>query len=388
MQEFAFSWAQYILGTMIKKIIQYLAVYSNGILILLIVFSFLGLISITAKARRETISKIIQLDAVLVLDDIEPAGWQQVRSILDGSYAGVAGRELALAAAGYELALERFAGQNQSPGQARTELKQNLGRIILAYTDLLRRREAAFDSLYSFLVVGIFIQSFALMITLGRVGTTREEILRRDTMLALVQKVREDERHSLASYLHDSILQDLGSLGLHPTLRDAPEALGLLKDNIDKLRKVSYGLAPLHLDLSGLADSLRDLIAEHIRHGGIEVNFAELGYDDSVVDSETRLILYRGVQEGLANIRKYAAATKAELRLVISQPYLILTLRDNGRGFDPKAVRLASGCTASGLGLALLARQVQGIGGELTVESAPGAGTKVQIRLETGKTAP
>jgi hypothetical protein len=98
--------------------------------------------------------------------------------------ATTAGRELELAAAEYNRALDRFSGPGQAPGQSRAELRRSLGGIILAYTDLLCRREAAFDSLYSFLVVGIFIQSFALMVTLGRVGTAREEILRRDTMLA------------------------------------------------------------------------------------------------------------------------------------------------------------------------------------------------------------
>jgi len=372
---------------MFRKLFHYLAVYSNGLLIFLIVLSLLALISTTARSRRETISKIIQLNTVLVRDEVEPAGWLTVRSILGGTHPGIAGQNLALAAAEYDLVLERYTVNDHFSGQSRTEIRESLGRIILAYMDLLRRRETSFDYLYSFLVVGIFIQSFALMVTLGRVGTARAEILHRDVMLALVQKVREDERHSLASYLHDSILQDLGGLGFHPALRDAPEARGILNDSIDKLRQVTYGLAPLHLEQAGLADSLKDLIAEHVRHGGIEVDFAILGYNDDLLDSGARLVLYRAVQEGLANIRKYAAATKVELMLVVSHPYLILTLRDDGRGFDPKAVHPASGGTSSGLGLALLARQVQGISGELTVESAPGTGTRLQIRLNTGKAA-
>jgi len=372
---------------MFRKIVNLLAIYSNGILILLIVLSFLGLISVTSRSRRDTLSKIIQLSAVLVRDDDDAAEWLKVRCILGGVHAGAAGRELALAASGYDLALERFARPGRAPEQSRTELRNSLGNVILAYTDLLRRREAAFDSLYSFLVVGILIQSFALMINLGRVGTARAELLRRDTMLAVVQKVREDERRDLASYLHDSILQDLGGLGLHPALRDSPEAHAILADGIDKLRRVTYGLAPLHLDQAGLADSLRELAAEHVRHGGAAVDFAELGYADDLIDPNARLILYRGAQEGLANIRKYAGATRVELRLVVSHPYIILTLRDDGRGFDPKAARPASAGNASGLGLALLERQVQGIGGEFTVESAPGAGTRLQIRLNCKKAA-
>jgi len=359
----------------------------------LIVLSFLGLISITSQARRETISKIIQFNTFLIEDAPEPLAWNKARDILGGMHAGLAGHELEAAIADYDLALARFAIYDASPAppaesdepesrnHAESELRRGLGRIVLAYSDLLRKREAAFDSLYSFLVIGVFIQSFALMVTLGRIGTARAEIMHRDTMLALVQKVREDERHSLASYLHDSVIQELGSLGLRPSLLHDPEVRGILNNSIDKLRRITYSLAPLHLEQAGLVASLKELIAEHARHGGSLVEFTEFGHDGALLDSGARLVLYRAVQEGLANIRKYADAGKVELRLVASHPYLILTLRDDGRGFDPKEVRPASGGTASGLGLALLSRQVQSISGELTVESATGAGTRLQIRL-------
>ncbi|MGD9939139.1 MAG: sensor histidine kinase [Clostridia bacterium] len=372
---------------MFRKILNHLAVYSNGLLILLILLSFLGLISITSWSRRETLSNILQLTAILVQDTAELDEWLKVRGILGNARSGVAGRTLALAASEYDRALNQYARHDQVPEQSRIELRQNLESIILAYSELLRQRESAFDYLYSFLVIGIFMQSFALMVTLGRIGAARAEIVHQDTMLALVQKVREGERHDLASLLHDSILQDLGSLGLHPAVQNDPAARGILNDSIGKLRRITHGLAPLHLDLVGLPDSLQELITEHVRHGGIAVDFAESGYDDTLLDSGARLVLYRGIQEGLANIRKYASASRAELRLVVSHPYLILTLRDDGCGFNPKAVRKHSGTMSSGLGLALLARQAQGIGGELLVESAPGAGTKLQIRLQPGKGA-
>jgi len=71
--------------------------------------------------------------------------------------------------------------------------------------------------------------------------------------------------------------------------------------------------------------------------------------------------------------------------LIVSHPYLILTLRDDGCGFDPKTVCPASGGTSTGFGLALLARQVQRLGGDLLIESSPGFGTKLQIRLDPTK---
>jgi len=167
---------------MIRKLFHYIAVYSNGLLILLIVLSFLGLISITSQARRETISKIIQFNTFLIEDAPEPLAWNKARDILGGMHAGLAGHELEAAIADYDLALARFAIYDASPAppaesdepesrnHSESELRRGLGRIVLAYSDLLRKREAAFDSLYSFLVIGVFIQSFALMVTLGRIG--------------------------------------------------------------------------------------------------------------------------------------------------------------------------------------------------------------------------
>jgi len=74
---------------MIRKLFHYLAVYSNGLLILLIVLSFLGLISITSQAHRETISKIIQFNAFLIEDAPEPLACFRIRMGEDfGSKAG------------------------------------------------------------------------------------------------------------------------------------------------------------------------------------------------------------------------------------------------------------------------------------------------------------
>jgi len=80
---------------------------------------------------------------------------------------------------------------------------------------------------------------------------------------------------------------------------------------------------------------------------------------------------YSPVQEGLANIRKYAQAASVELRLVVSHPYLILTLRDDGRGFDPATAARA------GHGLANMVRRLTEIGGRCDLDSAPGRGTGV-----------
>jgi signal transduction histidine kinase len=376
---------------MIRKPFPDLSTFSNGILIILILLSFLGMTALISRSRRETTGRLLALDELMAKEAPAPSEWRRVPEALAGSHPGPAGRELDRLLEVYRTAAALLPDSRTDPGYAEAEIqvRRLLYRVSKSYTELLRQREASFDSLFYFLAVGILVQSFAFLLSLYQVRVARGELVRRDRLLTLVQKVREEERRGLASFLHDSVLQDLAGLGLRSALWDDPEGQALLAGSIDKLRRVTYGLAPLHLDQAGLAASLRELISDHLRRGGPPVDFEELGWDESRLGSESRLVLYRAVQEGLANIRKHAGAGRIELRLVGSHPFLILTLRDDGRGFDPRTARSRPAGPASpgdgGLGLALLERQVRGIGGELALESRPGAGTRLQIRYEPGK---
>lgn len=379
---------------MIRKFSADLSTYSSGILIILILLSFLGMTALISRSRRETTGRLLAMDELLALEIPSPSDWRRVPEALAGSHPGPAGRELDRLLREYRSAAALLPDSRTDPGytEAETRVRRLLSRVSKSYTELLRQREASFDSLFYFLAVGILVQSFAFLFSLYQVRVARGELVRRDRLLTLIQKVREEERRGLASYLHDSVLQDLGGLGLRPSVRDDPEGWTLLAGSIDKLRRLTYGLAPLHLDQAGLAASVRELVSEHLRRGGPPVEFAELGWDESRLDSGARLVLYRAVQEGLANIRKHAGAGKVELRLVGSHPYLILSLRDDGRGFDPRTGPSRPSGPASpgggGLGLALLERQVRELGGEFNLESRPGAGTRLQIRYEPGKENP
>lgn len=327
------------------------------------------------------------MDELLAMDNPAPENWLRVPETLTGFHPGPAGRELDLLLGEYRTAAALLPGSRYDPGYAQAEIRVRhlLYRVSRSYTELHRQREASYDSLFYFLAVGILIQSFAFLLSLYQVRVTQGELVRRERLLTLIQRVREDERRGLASYLHDSVLQDLGGLGLRSSIQDDPEAQALLTVSINKIRRVTYGLAPLHLDQMGLAAALRELAAEHLNRGGPPVDIEELGWDESRLDSETRLTLYRAVQEGLANIRKHAGAGKVELRLVGSYPYLILSLRDDGRGFNPQSRSGPPSTEGGGLGLVLLERQVRTLGGELSLESRPGSGTRLQIRCKTEK---
>jgi len=97
------------------------------------------------------------------------------------------------------------------------------------------------------------------------------------------------------------------------------------------------------------------------------------------VPAEIQTALYRIAQEGLANILKHAHAWRVEVELLETPFGVALRIEDNGRGFDPSSV--AQRVDRPHLGLIGMQERVELLGGTLTVEAAPGAGTSVQVRI-------
>jgi signal transduction histidine kinase len=94
---------------------------------------------------------------------------------------------------------------------------------------------------------------------------------------------------------------------------------------------------------------------------------------DPAVCPDTDVVLLRAAQEALANVRKHAGAAAVRVRLAYSDG-VALTVTDDGRGFDPAAA-------GGGFGLPGLRRRAQDSGGNVTVDSAPGAGTTIRVVL-------
>jgi len=347
----------------------------------------MSLIAVISQLRRETISKIIRLNSLIVKESTSLSEWQQVEGMLSGSYAGKTGDELNELLESYKLALEEI---TVSSGQKMTQTEMNTLQEILisimnTYAELLQQREPAFDALFYFLLLGILLQSFSLLLSLGKIQEARSKIQSQNALLNAVQQTREAERRSLASTLHDTVIQDLGSLGLHVRVREDGEVRSLLNASIEKLRTITYNLTPLHIEEYGLEDSLNELIRDAFPEDQTSINFSAYGLETISIGKAAKMVLYRVVQEGFNNIRKYASADKIELRLVVSHPYLILTLRDNGRGFDIRKIREFSNNSESGMGLALLHQQTESIGAEFIIQSEVGSGTRLQVRYNYEK---
>ncbi len=200
----------------------------------------------------------------------------------------------------------------------------------------------------------------------------------------------EAERARWARELHDETLQALGSLRL--TLSSArrsgePEviaaaveqALEQLELDITTLRALITELRPAALDQLGLEPALLALV-DRTRRAGLEVD-AELvlayesGHASERHTADLETGVYRIVQEALTNAGKHGMATRATMSVIERDGRVHVTVRDDGRGFDPTA------STTSGFGLAGMRERVELLGGELSLTSAPGDGTTVSAAL-------
>ncbi len=138
--------------------------------------------------------------------------------------------------------------------------------------------------------------------------------------------LQERQRHSLSRELHDSLAQDLSALkigldtlpeDLPPEIREAfgPRLSGLsqqLGGILGAVRDLAYDLRPPLLDQLGLVRALESYCEDFTRRTGVEVDLLAAGIDDSRLAPDTRITLYRLVQEGLTNVRKHAGASRVD----------------------------------------------------------------------------
>ncbi len=199
-------------------------------------------------------------------------------------------------------------------------------------------------------------------------------------------EVQENERRHIARELHDEIGQVLTGLklllemsvdlppdSLEPALKQAVE---LTDDLMTRVQELSLNLRPTVLDDLGLLRALAWHFNRYTNQTGIHVDFKYLGSERQLT-SAVETAAYRIIQESLTNIARYADVNEASVHLWLAQDMLCLLIQDEGIGFDPEAV-LTSG-TASGL-LGMQERAIL-LGGQLTIESTPEAGTCLTAEL-------
>ena len=200
----------------------------------------------------------------------------------------------------------------------------------------------------------------------------------------MAESLLAEERHSrvLAEQLHDGPLQNLLAVRLDlEDLREQSSGVVLdriesaVRDTLTQLRSTVSTLHPQVLAEVGLTAALLELARQHEQRtgAGVDVDVGEVGKPPS------QALLYRAGRELLANAHKHSQATRLSLALQRSGTELMLTVADNGVGFDPGV--LAESVAGGHIGLASLIVSVEASGGGMDIAATPGGGTTTTITV-------
>jgi two-component system sensor histidine kinase UhpB len=211
-----------------------------------------------------------------------------------------------------------------------------------------------------------------------------------------VWRVQEEERRRLARELHDSLGQTLTALKIQlqrlsaraaeadPQLARELAGTGeVVHEALAEARRLSHLLRPRVLDDLGLGPALRWLARTLGEGTGFQVTLEIDDLDERRLAPELETLVFRVSQEAVTNALKHSGAEACGLRLERRGAGLLLTVEDDGRGFDAATVARGDG----GHGLAGIRDRVEIFGGKLKIRSRPGDGTKMEILLPLGSSA-
>jgi len=255
------------------------------------------------------------------------------------------------------------------------------------------RRVREFDATEQDLLSAIGAQ-IAVAIENARLYTEvqRKEHLRGE-LLRKVISAQEEERKRIARELHDDTSQALTALlyaaeEAMDVQQNAAETSALLQAmrklaqrTLDGVHKLIFDLRPTMLDHLGLVPAIRWFAQSRLEPAGVRVAFDE-GSLPRRLPAETETALFRVVQEAITNIGRHAMARNVYLSFQAENGVAAIGIEDDGVGFDLVEATFAPD-SGRGLGLMGMRERVELLGGELDLDSAPGYGTRITIRVPT-----
>jgi signal transduction histidine kinase len=237
------------------------------------------------------------------------------------------------------------------------------------------------------------VLSFASILYLLRLG---EEAQRRyqelacsraelEALSAQLVDAQETERRSISRELHDEVGQSLGALLVEVgrLAASVPSGDAKIKDHVDKIksvaettvqtvRNIALLLRPSMLDDLGLIAALEWQGREVSRRSEMEVEVQSAEVSEKIPD-EYKICIYRLVQEALNNAARHSSARNARVTVEQTADKILVSVFDDGRGFDPRRVR--------GLGILGMEERVRRMGGFFTIDSKPGSGTTLKAEF-------
>ncbi|HEY7491321.1 MAG TPA: PAS domain S-box protein [Candidatus Tectomicrobia bacterium] len=214
----------------------------------------------------------------------------------------------------------------------------------------------------------------------------------RQQLLARLVTIQEEERRRISRELHDQLGQDLHALmlglkslegyGQH-LLSTAPriQQLQALTAQIEQaMHRLAWDLRPPDLDDEGVETVLQNYVEDWSQRFGIAVDFHSRGFTSQRLPSHLETVLYRIVQEAFTNVLKHAQAQRISVLLECRREYVLAIVEDDGIGCELDT--LASVRQGQGrLGVTGMRERAALVDGTVEIESTPGAGTTVFVRL-------
>lgn len=200
---------------------------------------------------------------------------------------------------------------------------------------------------------------------------------------------QEDERQRIARELHDQLGQQLTALRLTlETLKAVAVERTELREQVETLQELArqldqdiafrvWELTPAVLHGVGLAAALQEYAANWSKRFGIQAEVHVTRPADGPLTADMATTMYRLAQEALNNVAKHAHANRVDIVLEYTHEHVSLIVEDNGIGFTPSATLT----TAGGFGLIGMRERAALAGGDFQIESAPGRGTTVILRV-------
>ncbi|MEO7275568.1 MAG: ATP-binding protein [Vicinamibacterales bacterium] len=227
-----------------------------------------------------------------------------------------------------------------------------------------------------------------------RIAQLRRAQIRQQAFSRQLIASQEGERKRIAAELHDSLGQNLlvvknrallGALSQQDaeTRRQFTEIGAAMSQTLEEVRAISYNLRPHHLDQLGLTTAIRAMIDKTRAGSAVDIR-SELDDIDGVFASADEITIYRIIQESLNNVIKHSRARTATVAVRCLEHHVEIDIRDDGEGFAPRSPEVAL-ADRGGFGLKGLAERVQMLGGTHTIDSSPGRGTSIHVRLAVGK---
>lgn len=203
-------------------------------------------------------------------------------------------------------------------------------------------------------------------------------------------ELQEDERKRIASALHDTIAQDvtisknkaLMALRHKDDTKRMESALEEISEmassTIKDVRNITYNLRPHQLDRIGFTKTINSIVNDVSKSTNIKFEFSSDNADD-LLSKENEINLFRVIQETINNIMNHSKAKAAKLNISVLENHMLITISDNGTGFNVNTRKIFD--AKRGFGLPGIAERIKLMQGELNIESEISKGTTIRIKI-------